>query len=88
MEGIAANDKDAAAKQEREKLFPFKLAESALSVKLQEADASVAADKKSILNTIVGNAPDAEPPETHEQFDRMNAMLAGRFAVGMLRCAS
>ena len=54
-------------------------------MKLQEADASVPADKKSILNTIVGNAPDAEPPETHEQFDRMNAMLAGRFAVGMLR---
>ena len=30
VDGIAANDKDAAAKQKRELLFPIKLAESAL----------------------------------------------------------
>jgi len=73
------------AKQKREALFPLELATKALSVKLQAAEASVDADRVHILNAIVGAEPDAEPPAEHDQYARMNAMLAGRFAAGMLR---
>ena len=75
VDGIAAADEDAAGKQKREVYFPFELAKRSLAVKLQISKASVESDRTRILNAIVGAPPDSQPPETHEQFDRMNSML-------------
>ena len=75
VDGIAAADEGATGKQKREALFPFELAKRALMVRLQTSKASVESDRTRILNAIVGAPLDAQPPEMHEQFDRMNAML-------------
>ena len=82
VEGMSAGDKDAAAKQDRESHFPLERVQ--LDLKLQTAQASVESDQRSILNAICGQEADAEPLAEHTQYDVMNAMLAGRFAAGML----
>ena len=44
------------------------------------------ADRVKILNTIAEQADlAAEPPETHERYDALNAILRGRFAIVALR---
>ena len=83
VEGLSAGDKDAGAKQKRESGFPLERVR--LDIQLQSAQASVEADRKAILNAIVGAAADAEPPEEHASYTRLNNMLAGRFAAGMVR---
>jgi hypothetical protein len=83
VEGLSAGDKDAGAKQKRESGFPLERVR--LDIQLQSAQASVEADRKTILNAIVGAAADAEPPEEHASYTRLNNMLAGRFAAGMVR---
>ena len=83
VEGLSAGDKDAGAKQKRESAFPLERVR--LDIQLQSAQASVEADRKAILNAIVGAAADAEPPDEHASYTRLNNMLAGRFAAGMVR---
>ena len=83
VEGLSAGDKDAGAKQKRESAFPLERVR--LDIQLQSAQASVEADRKAILNAIVGAAADAEPPDEHASYARLNNMLAGRFAAGMVR---
>ena len=53
----------ARAQQEREKHFPLELARGAFTLKLQNAKASVEADRIKILNTLAGRPP-AERAET------------------------
>jgi hypothetical protein len=83
VEGLSAGDINAGAKQKRESAFPLERVR--LDIQLQSAQASVEADRKAILNAIVGAAADAEPPEEHASYTRLNNMLAGRFAAGMVR---
>ena len=83
VEGLSAGDKDAGAKLKRESTFPLERVR--LDIQLQSAQASVEADRKAILNAIVGAAADAEPPDEHASYTRLNNMLAGRFAAGMVR---
>lgn len=51
---------------------------------LQHADATHTHDKKSILNSIVGNLDDiaVNPPESHETYDLLNRTLRAKFAAG------
>ena len=73
-------------KATRESYFPLSLAEAAFGVMLETADASVEADKVKILNTIAGQPDLAAPfPTTHENYESLNALLRGRFAVVALR---
>merc|ERR1712194_281172 len=56
-----------------------------MSVRIQDGEVSVMADKLHILNKIMGasdlDKPLPEPLE-HGNFSRVNAMLRGRFAMG------
>ena len=70
----------------REGYFPMELAKQAFQLTLETAEASKEADRVKILNTIAEQANlDAEPPETHERYDALNAILRGRFAIVALR---
>merc|ERR1719158_1257938 len=70
--------------------FPFELAERALTIRLEDAKASIEADRRHILNRIAGRSEmdlDAEPFDTHWNYDRVNNALRGRFAQVALRTA-
>ena len=58
---VSAGDKEASAKQKRESAFPHERVR--LDIQLQPAQASVKADRKAILNAIVGADADVEPPD-------------------------
>lgn len=74
--------------QEHEANFPLHLAENALSIRLQDAQASVELDRRRILNCIAGAAdPDAQPCLRHPKYDVINGVLRGRFASAALRNA-
>ncbi len=75
-------------KCQREHLFPVTLAETILRTRVQDAEASVASDKRHILNSIAGAQDlDEQPLENHENYERVNHLLRGRFAVGVWRAA-
>ena len=60
--------------------FPWAVAESGALVRVQDADASWASDKTTILNHIVGSAdPSSEPPTKHATYDKMNRTVQGLF---------
>jgi hypothetical protein len=88
-EGYAPCDQDTArSKQRREAEFPLALANQALSIELQSADASVPDDKRHILNAMIGSADfDAPLPPTHPRYGELNETLRARFAAGSLRAA-
>ena len=71
----------------REKHFPLELATRSFGTELQKAEASMPADRTRILNTIAGRTG-AElqlPAEAaHPSYDRLNAVLRGRFAASAL----
>ena len=73
-------------KSKREKHFPVELLKSSLRLTLETAKASVDADRIKILNTIA-DQPDltAEPLEKDPKYDRLNAILRGRFAAIAIR---
>jgi len=58
----------------------------AFETKLQAAEASVAEDRKRILNTIAGGAPDGAAADAdgahkeHANYEKLNDVLRGRFA--------
>ena len=89
-DGFAPADYDSPpSKQQREARFPFALAQQALAIELQSAQASVASDKTHILNAMIGETDDfnAPLPERHERYDLLNETLRARFAAGSLRAA-
>ena len=77
----------AVAQQTREQHFPLKLARLAFTLKLQDAKASVEADRVKILNTLAGR-PLAERAETPLQesdgYEELNDVLRGRFAASAM----
>ena len=82
----AGSAEDTEDKALREEHFPMELAKQAFHLTLETAQASVEADRIKILNTIAEQADlSAEPPETHERYDALNAILRGRFAIVALR---
>ena len=76
-------------KAEREAFFPKALLRRALGARVEAGEASVASDRKHILNCIVGGGRDlnAEMEATHARYDEVNAILHGRVAADALRQA-
>ena len=77
-------------KQRRERWFPFELTCSALDIRLENAEASVGADRVHILNKMTDaadlNAPLLEmpPPEVQSKYDELNGELRASFAASSL----
>lgn len=70
------------AKHAREADFPLELMRRGLSIRVELAEATDRIDKARILNAIAGVSDlDAEPPNTHPAFDRVNRSLAATFAI-------
>lgn len=70
----------------REKSFPLKAAAAGLSMAIECAEASNAADKQHILNFIAGRTDlGADYPAKHPEYDNVNDVLRARFAMAMLR---
>ena len=68
------------AKEGKGGFFPAKVAEAGALVRVQDAEASWACDKTTILNHIVGSAdPSSEPPTEHASYDKMNRTVQGLF---------
>ena len=87
-DGPTEADGSSVYKSNREKHFPLELATRSFGTELQKAEASMPADRTRILNTIAGRTG-AElqlPAEAaHPSYDRLNAVLRGRFAASALR---
>mmetsp|Transcript_16418 Transcript_16418/g.29159 ORF Transcript_16418/g.29159 Transcript_16418/m.29159 type:complete len:592 (+) Transcript_16418:31-1806(+) len=82
-------EKQARKKRHREWKFPFELVQKALDIDIQTALASEERDRLSILNSIAGAADlSGCPPAAHENYDRLNSVLHGRFvAASWVRAA-
>ena len=79
----------AASKAHRQARFPVRLLQAAFDIKVEDGQASVETDKTHILNYLTGMPLDSEPPRTHEQYDRINKLLHGHYALGGLpRCVA
>ena len=76
-------------KSNREAKFPLPLAEQALGIRLEHAQASVEADRIHILNCMAGAADLSAPPppDDHPAFKAVNEALCARFAAAALRAA-
>ena len=87
-DGLAEGDYgESKFKSEREKHFPLELATRSFGTELQKAEASMLADRTRILNTIAGRTgADLQLPAEaeHPSYDRLNAVLRGRFAASAL----
>ena len=60
--------------------FPHTVAEAGALVRVQDAEASWASDKTTILNHIVESADSSsEPPTEHANYDKMNRTMQGLF---------
>ncbi|CAE8603749.1 unnamed protein product [Polarella glacialis] len=73
-----------ACKSLRELCFPIHVLEKGMNLRLQEAQASEEADRRHILNSVVGkqlHELDEAPPLEHENYTEVNAQLGSRFAV-------
>jgi len=78
------------AKGDREKEFPMDSGFRVLDFDLKCAQASVDSDRRHILNAIAGASADhleGEPPASHDNYERVNRLLQGRFALGIFRTA-
>ena len=65
----------------REDNFPVGVLEKAMNIRIQNAQASMEADRRHILNTIAGSATlDQQPPANHPQYDVVNHSLEATFA--------
>lgn len=72
-------------KAQRECTFPIDIIEAGLSVEIQNGKATVAQDRVHILNSIAGQALDAEPLESHNSYDVVNGKLRAKFALAALQ---
>jgi len=74
---------------EHEANFPLDLVERALSVRVQDGQASLEKDRRHILNTIAGVSDlDSEPLREHPGYEAINSLLRGCFANAALRNAA
>lgn len=74
-------EKRARRKRHRESRFPFELVRSALSIKIEKAEASQELDRRCILSCIAGLSSSSDPPpDEHPRYKQLNAILRGRFA--------
>jgi len=70
----------------REKTFPMSAAAAGLNISISQAEASVEADKRHILNSIMGSLDlQADCPSSHPAFDAVDSVLRARFAKAILR---
>ncbi|CAE8596818.1 unnamed protein product, partial [Polarella glacialis] len=79
-----------ACKSLRELCFPIHVLEKGMNLRLQEAQASEEADRRHILNSVVGKQLrelDEEPPLEHANYTEVNARLGSRFALACFRPA-
>ncbi|CAE8590485.1 unnamed protein product [Polarella glacialis] len=73
-----------ACKSLRELCFPIHVLEKGVNLRLQEAQASEEADRRHILNSVVGkqlHELDEAPPLEHANYTEGTAQLGSRFAV-------
>eukprot|EP00927_Polykrikos_kofoidii_P009998 TRINITY_DN14212_c0_g1_i1.p1 TRINITY_DN14212_c0_g1~~TRINITY_DN14212_c0_g1_i1.p1 ORF type:complete len:1172 (-),score=274.47 TRINITY_DN14212_c0_g1_i1:33-3548(-) len=78
------------AKNRREMSFPTEVLSMGLDVDILKSAASVAGDKRHILNSIAGvrvDKLDDDPQVNSEKYDLVNKRLAGIFAVSGFRAA-
>ena len=66
----------------REDHFPMERILKSVQVQIEKANASMKEDERNIKNAIVGihSNENTEPPETHENFDKLNRAVRGAFA--------
>jgi len=80
-----------ADKLARERLFPLKIGQSALNLRLFDAKVTEETDRRRILNGIIGETCyeelGVEPPAGHAKFKQLEHILRGRFAASMYRVA-
>ncbi|CAE8596983.1 unnamed protein product, partial [Polarella glacialis] len=79
-----------ACKSLRELCFPIHVKEKGMNLRLQEAQATEDADRRHILNSVVGKQLqdlDEEPPLEHANYTKVNAWLGSRFALACFRPA-
>lgn len=69
-----------ATKVKRESTFPDEIVKAGLAFNVRLTTASSPEDRISLLNCIVGQSPDAEPPLSHEKYDQLNKRIQGLFA--------
>jgi len=69
-----------ATKVKREATFPDEIVKAGLAFNVRLSAASSPEDRISLLNCIVGQSPDAEPPLKHEKYDQLNKRIQGLFA--------
>lgn len=69
---------------DREKAFPLNLANQALTIELQNAEASFEDDRVCILNKITNLDLDAIPVKEHDNYDSLNHSLRANFAMSSL----
>jgi hypothetical protein len=95
VDGIASADTgfmgaqaEATSKALREERFPPALLDKGMRARVQDGQASVAADKVHILNCIIGGRElDAEVLLDHARYEEINATLHGRVATDALKPA-
>ncbi|CAE8689897.1 unnamed protein product [Polarella glacialis] len=79
-----------ACKSLRELCFPIHVLEKGMNLRLQEAQATEDADRRHILNSVVGkqlHKLDEAPPLEHANYTEVNARLGSRFALACFRPA-
>jgi len=88
IDSCNGSDNEHVQKYERERLFPLQKANDAMSVRLQDAQASNGADRCYILNSIIGSPGTAAcPPHEHDCYEELNTLLRARFAAAAWRNA-
>jgi len=87
VSGGATDDRGQAVRSvAREISFPFELISKSLTIKVENAIASIDADRIHILNSIVGNTGcgiNDTPPITHEKYTAVNDALHASFALSI-----
>lgn len=68
------------AKVKREYTFPDEIVKAGLGFNIKMATANNQQDIARILNYIVGQSPDAEPPREHPKYEELNKRIRGMFA--------
>lgn len=80
--GVPSDIGVAAYTSARESHFPSHLLFKSTNIKVEEANATVEADRNAILNYIIGNHSDlhTKPPEANAMYTALNETVAGNFA--------
>lgn len=68
------------AKVRREYSFPDEIVKASLAFNVKSATTGDDRDRSRILNYIVGQSCDAEPPREHDKYDELNSRMQGLFA--------